>query len=156
MRSAPSLAFDIVPSRIAQFAFALMVTLAVLSVWFSAMPIAAQWSLSAVVIAAAGYGLRTLRRPLLKRAVLQSDGVWLLALAQGSARAQKGEMAATLVSSSLLGVLTALRWRDDTTRRTVAVMLWPDSIPSSTRRQLRVWLRTGRAHASDRIDADST
>ncbi len=140
MRSAPSLAFDIAPSRIAQLALALMLALAVLSVWLSAMPIAAQGALTLLPILGLP-GLRTLRRPLLKRAVLQSDGVWLLALAPA-------ETSATLVASSLLGVLTGLRWRDDRTDRTIVVMLWPDSISASSRRQLRVWLRSGRAHAA--------
>lgn len=148
MRSAPSVSFDIVPSRIARLCFGVVAALAAVSVWLAAIAMPAQMLLSASLSILLGAGWFSLRSVKVRRAVLQSDGVWLL-------QSPQREIAAELCASSVLGALTGLHWRDSATGRSLAVLLWPDSIAPTARRQLRVWLRSGRAHVKDQIDPDS-
>lgn len=142
MRSAPSLSFDIVPSRLAQAALGVMLVLAFVSVWLSAMPVFVKNFLGIAVWIFGAGAWRAMLKLSLHRAVLQSDGIWLLSTPYG-------EIAAQLRSSSLLGNLIGLRWRDAASGAVVTLLLWPDSIDDNTRRLLRTWLRSGMAHRAE-------
>lgn len=149
MRSAPSLSLDIEPSRIAQATFGLMLVLALVAVWTSATPVAIAAVLSVFVLIPGALSWRSMSKSRLRRAVLQSDGIWLLSTAQG-------EVAAQLQSSSVLGRLIGLRWRDTATQKDVSLLLWPDALAETQRRPLRVWLLSGRAHALHSTGPEST
>jgi hypothetical protein len=142
MRSAPSLSLDIAPSRQAQAVLGLMLVLAFVSVWLSAVPVVMAIALAIVVLIPGAFALRSMLKPGLRRAVLQSDGIWLLSTPQG-------EVTAQLQSSSQLGRLIGLRWRDTTTQKDISLLLWPDALAETQRRPLRVWLLSGRAHAQE-------
>jgi hypothetical protein len=147
MRSAPSLTLDPIPSRIAPLCLALIFVLALLSIWSSALPILLQAVLTVLGAVAGMLGIRGLLRVSPTRAVLQSDNVWLLSMPNGDVQI---EVSATLISSSPLGPMVGLSWSDTTNGHVISTILWPDSIPPSTRRQLRIWLRSGRAHNAER------
>ena len=119
-----------------------MLLLALASIALGALAVVTALVLALVCIAAAAQADRSARVPPLRRAVLLSDGSWLLSIAD---RRGTREVSAMLVASGLLGPLAALRWRD-TDGQGIEVLLWPDSIPACAHRQLRVWLRSGRAH----------
>jgi hypothetical protein len=149
MRSAPSLSLDIAPSRLALVALGLMLVLAFVSVWMSAVPVVMAIALGVAVLISGAFALRSMLKPGLRRAVLQSDGIWLLSTAQG-------EVAAQLQSSSVLGHLIGLRWHDTATRKEVSLLLWPDVLAETQRRPLRVWLLSGRAHSAGSAGPEST
>ncbi len=155
MRSAPSLTLEPRPSRVAAMCFALIVLLAAGAIAISAITLVLKGLLGVVLAAAALSAVRSLRRPLIARAVLQSDGVWLLSTSTPDPQTHSDAIPATLISSGLLGTLIALTWRDTTSQRRLSILLWPDSIAPQARRQLRVWLRSGRALAADRQVPDS-
>lgn len=150
MRSAPSLTLEPRPSRIAAICFALIVLLAAGAIAISAIMLMLKGLLGVILAVAALSAARSLRRPLIARAVLQSDGVWMLSASMRDSEGHADAIPATLISSGLLGALIALTWRDTTSQRRLSILLWPDSIGPQARRQLRVWLRSGRAHAADR------
>jgi hypothetical protein len=148
MRSAPSLSLDIAPSRLAQAVLGVMLVLAFVSVWLSAMPVFVKNFLGISVWIFGASAWRTMLKPALHRAVLQSDGIWLLST-------PKGEVAAQLQSSSVLGSLIGLRWRDVAAQRQIVLLLWPDALTSAQRRLLRVWLLSGRAHSVENAVPES-
>jgi hypothetical protein len=148
MRSAPSLSLDIAPSRRAQSALGVMLVLAFVSVWLSDLPLFARNFFGIAVWIFGAGAWRTMLKPTLHRAVLQSDGIWLLSTPQG-------DIAAQLQSSSLLGGLIGLRWRDTATQREISWLIWPDALAETQRRPLRVWLRSGRAHAVESAKPDA-
>lgn len=119
----------------------LAILLALISIWLSAVGLALQYGLSLLVALIA---LRRLLkpRPAPVRAVLQSDGLWLLAI-------DGREIMATLEASSLLAGLISMSWRDQGTGKAHTRLFWPDVLPAHAARQLRVWLRSGRAHRTD-------
>lgn len=149
MRSAPSLSLDIAPSRLAVLALGLMLVLAFVSLWLSAVPVVMATALGIAVSIPGALALRSMLKPGLRRAVLQSDGIWLLGTAQG-------EVAAQLQSSSVLGRLIGLRWRDTATGKEISLLFWPDALTEAQRRPLRVWLLSGRAHAVGPAGPEST
>ncbi len=143
MRSAPFLTLEPRQSRLAVLAFSVVVLLAFAAVWRNDLPTTWCAILMMLVVVALVVGMLQLRRPILLRAVLQSDGIWLLST-------RKGEIAAHLQSSAMLPGLISLTWCDTLSSGVVtSVLLWPDALPESTSRQLRVWLRSGRAHHAE-------
>jgi hypothetical protein len=148
MRSAPALSLDIAASRIARRCFAVVAALALLSVWVAGMSVPIQVALTALLLAVCGFAWRSLHEIEVRRAVLQSDGIWLLST-------QQREVAAQLLSSSVLGGLVGLCWRDIATQRLTSALLWPDMLSEGQMRPLRVWLLSGRAHSIETTPPES-
>jgi hypothetical protein len=140
MRSAPSLTLEPGSTRIGPALLLAALLLSLGAIWMSALMVHFQWALSGLVVA---LGLhRTLKPvPTPSRAVLQSDGVWMLEMAGAGE-----QVPATLESSTLLAGLISLTWRSERDGRRHTLLLWPDALKPNSTRQLRVWLRSGRAH----------
>ena len=136
MRSAPFLQLDLRASRLQRWLLLLMLCLAVAAVLISGLAPLLQWATIALALVLLAAHLWYRRRHLLLRATLQPDGMWLL---QGRANACAG----TLCAASAVGALISLTW--NTPQGLVHLLIWPDALSASSARELRVWLRGGRA-----------
>ncbi len=133
MKSAPSIAFDYVPSRGLRIALAGIGALAVVAPWLSALP-AGLCSLSSITaFALAWRAERTLSAAPFRRVAYRGDG-WTLRDAQGV------EQPALLHSYRHLGGFVTLGWRLARGARWY-IVLTPDNLDAQTRRSLVVLLR---------------
>lgn len=136
MRSAPFLQLDLRASRLQRGLLLLMLFLAAAAVLISGLPPVFQVALMALTLALWVAHIWQRRRHLLLRATLQRDGIWLL---QG----RDDSFTGTLCAASAVGSLMSLTW--NTPRGLVHLLIWPDALSASSARELRVWLRGGRA-----------
>lgn len=132
MRSAPSIAFDVRPSRALASACACGVAVAALAPWQSTLPTIAcvASSLAAVVVGFAA--IRRYARPPFERVAYGAVG-WTLAAANAEAKP------AELVGHRRLGPWLALDFRDASGRRFRPV-LGADNSDADTRRRLALML----------------
>ena len=132
MTSAPSLWFEPRTTRVGlTLTFAIGV-LAMVAVLLSGVPAGWRLGLAILVGIAMVHSVHAIARNPPVQCRLRPDGDWTIR--QGTI-----EVPARLERSHDLGFLIALHFRADASRR-IDVVLWPDSIPTDTRRQLRVWL----------------
>lgn len=119
------------PSRWLLAAIVVLTSLAVLSAWLSALP---AWLAGLLSVACVGHGLRLARREAARAGVtvhLASEpGVAVLNFPHGAE-------SWTQVRVSFRGALATVSGRDPAgaTRR---LLWWPDTLPASARRQLRL------------------
>lgn len=132
MTSAPNLSFEPRRSRIASILTAAVGALALTGLWFSGAPTQLRAAVAIGVAAATAHALHRLGRPLVSHLALQAEDGWLI-------RRLGTDVEAKLQRAHDLGFLIALHFRTDRGQH-IDVALWPDSIPSDQRRQLRVWL----------------
>lgn len=132
MKSAPSLSFEPRPSRYARTLAFVIGVLAVGAVSFSGMPDGPRIGLATGMVIATALTLRTLTTAPTPRCTRQAEGHWVV-------RFGATEHRVALNSSHDLGFVIALHFRSEHGQR-IDLALWPDSISTETRRQLRVWL----------------
>lgn len=133
MPSAPSITFDVRPSRLLMLAVVLMALLAIVAVILSRLPWPFQLGACVLVVLYGGYSLRRLRRQPLASVGWHADDTWTLNLADG--RQAQGQ----LRSGRVLGPLIVLRLAWPQGGET-ALTLLPDSVDGDTRRRLRMRL----------------
>lgn len=133
MRSVPSIAFEVQPSRLLAVALRGIAVLAVLAVLLSGMPWWARLSLAIAVAAGAARAVWRLRRPALAAVGWRGDDRWMLALPGDT------EVEGRLRSGRVLGPLIVLRlaWAP---HGRAALALLPDNLDADTRRRLRMRL----------------
>lgn len=147
-RSAPFLALEPKRSRIGVVLLYAISALALFSVSISGLQSLSKFLFIALAALITWRALHFANQVLVVRASLQSDGTWLLATATG-------EQIAELYSASLLAGMIGIRWRIPDSGAKISLMLWPDSLPRETHRQLRVWLRAPVSHASKRAQPEN-
>ena len=133
MSSAPSITFDVRPSRLLALAVVLMALLAIVAVILSRLPWSFQLGACVLVVLYGGYHLRRSRRQPLASVGWHGDDTWTLNLADG--RQAQGH----LRSGRVLGPLIVLRLAWPQGGET-ALTLLPDSVDADTRRRLRMRL----------------
>lgn len=133
MRSVPSIAFEVRPSRLLAFTLGGIAALAVLAVLLSGMPWWARVPLAIAVAAGATHAVWRLQRPALAAVGWHGDDRWTLALPGDI------EVEGHLCSGRVLGPLIVLRlaWAP---RGRAALALLPDNLDADTRRRLRMRL----------------
>jgi toxin CptA len=133
MRSVPSIAFEVRPSRLLAVATAGIAVLAVLAMLLSGMPWWGRLPLAIAAAAGAAHAVRKLQRPTLTSVGWHGDDRWTLALPGDT------EVEGRLRSGRVLGPLIVLRlaW---TPRGQAALALLPDNLDADTRRRLRMRL----------------
>lgn len=140
MKSAPTIAFDVRPSRWIGAAAGFVAALAAVAPWLSALPAVACAAVSLAVLAAAARALHQHTRPRFVRVAWRASG-WSLIDRAGN------ERAALLVSQAHLGALLALGFREGPRNR-FRIVLAPDNLDRQTRRRLILLLaRAEVAHA---------
>jgi len=133
MKSAPTIAFDYAPSRLVAATAFVVLVLAIVAPWSSALPAVACIALSLLAIGAGMFVIRAFRTPRFVRIAYRGDG-WVL-LDRGGA-----EHAALLRAHRHLGAFVTLDWRYARRARFRAVLA-PDNLDAQTRRRLVVLLR---------------
>jgi len=133
MKSAPSIAFDYVPSRLLSAALCVVAVLAAAAPWLSALPIVVCVVLSLLAVVVAAIAARAFRVPPFVRIAYRGDG-WVLLDRAGV------EHAALLRAYRHLGAFVTLDWRH-ARRARFRVVLAPDNLDAETRRRLVVLLR---------------
>lgn len=140
MKSAPTIAFDYRPSRWIVIAGGVILALAVLAPWLTALPFIASAILSLAAFATGFRALRLHARPRFRRIAWRASG-WSLIDPAGE------EHAALLTSHAHLGALLSLSFRHGLRARFQA-LLAPDNLDAQTRRRLILLLtRAEVAHA---------
>lgn len=133
MRTVPSLHIPITPSRIARRGQLGLMLAALPLAWLSALPAAAQYLISALLLAALLHRLTRQAPARWSALVLSQQGVIL--------HSDTAECQAKLEAGSHVHAwLIVLRLRDSETHKLRYLALWPDSAPADLQRQLRIWL----------------
>jgi len=135
MPSAPTITFDVKPSRLLAGAVWVMALAACVAVLVSGLPLLARLVLCAVAVAYAAFSVRKLKRQPLRAVGGHGDDTWTLYLAGGR------EATGQLLGGRVVGPLIVLRLAWPGGGRS-ALTLLPDSIDTDTRRRLRVRLST--------------
>lgn len=133
MSSAPSIVFDVRPSRLLLTIVAVMALLAMLAVILASMTWWLKVLLCMGVTAYTAQGIRHHLRQPVRRASWHADGSWVLHLAHGS------EICPELVAVRTLGALTFLHFSPVGKERPSLALL-PDNVDAETRRRLRMRL----------------
>lgn len=128
MKSAPTIAFEVRPSRWIAAAIALMSLAAAASPWMSALPAMGALALSMLAFALGGAALREFLRPLFVRIAFRDSG-WTLVDRAG------GEREAVLESHGRLGSWVSLGFRAGAASHFRA-LVGPDNLDAPTRRRL--------------------
>jgi toxin CptA len=128
MKSAPTIAFDYVPSRWIAGAIALMTLAAAVSPWLSALSVNVALPVMILAFALGGAAIRAFSRPPFVRIAFRESG-WSLVERGG------GERDAILESHARLGSFVSLGFRSGAASR-FRVVLGPDNLDAPTRRQL--------------------
>jgi hypothetical protein len=132
MRSAPSIAFDVRPSRALACAAAGGVVAATLAPWQSALPMSLCLFASIAALLVGFVALRRFARPRFERVAYGAIG-WTLAVANAEATP------AELVAHRRLGPWLALDFRT-VARNRFRLVLGPDNSDADTRRRLALML----------------
>lgn len=133
MPSAPTITFEVRPSRLLAAAVAIMALLACAAVAWSRLPWMFDLAICALIVLYAWHSLRRLKRQPLTMLGWHADGTWTLHLT-GNRQVQ-----GHLRSGRVLGPLIMLRLAWPQGGETTLALL-PDSIDADTRRRLRVRL----------------
>lgn len=133
MSSAPTITFEVKPSRLLTVAVWSMTLAACVAVCLSGLPIWVRAALCMVALLYAGFSARKLKRQPLRSVGWHGDNAWTLHLHDGR------QAQAQLLSGRVLGPLIVLRlaWPGGGNS---ALTLLPDSVDADTRRRLRVRL----------------
>ncbi|MEO8010655.1 MAG: hypothetical protein ABI650_03315 [Dokdonella sp.] len=134
MKSAPTIAFDIAPSRRLAALALVIVLLAVIAVVLSGFAFAVRLAVAMAVVAAGAHALKRFLEPGYRRVARDSSG-WQLVSDGGDA------LPATLVGYSRLGPFLVLEFLLGPDRRYRCV-LTPDVIDADVRRRLLLILAT--------------
>ncbi len=132
MSSAPTIVFDVRPSRLLLTMVAAVALLAMLATALSGL---AWWLKVPLCVAVAGYAAQGMRQHLrqpVRRAGWQADGSWVLHLRGGR------EVRPALQAARLTGPMMFLHFSWDGGKAALAVL--PDNVPAATRRRLRIRL----------------
>jgi hypothetical protein len=132
MRSAPSIAFDVRPSRALACAAAGGVVAATIAPWQSALPMSLCLFASIAALLVGFVALRRFARPRFERVAYGAIG-WTLAVANAEATP------AELVAHRRLGPWLALDFRT-VARKRFRLVLGPDNSDADTRRRLALML----------------
>lgn len=133
MPSAPTIAFEVRPSRLLITVVAVMALLAMLAVAVSRTP---WWLKAGICLLVAGYAWQSLRRHVrqpVRSAGWHGDGSWTLRLADGT------DVSAELDGARRQGALIFLHFSWPGGGR-ASVALLPDNTDAETRRRLRMRL----------------
>lgn len=133
MPSAPTISFDVKPSRLLMAAVEGMTLVALAAIVLSRLPWMIKAALCVATVLYAGINVRKLRRQPLRTVGWHADDSWTLHLVDDR------EATGRLLSGRVLGPLIVLRlaWPDG--GRSVVTLL-PDSADADTRRRLRMRL----------------
>lgn len=133
MSSAPTITFDVKPSRLLAGAVWVMAVAACVAVLVSGLPLLARIAVCVVALLYALFSVRKLKRQPLRAVGWHGDDAWTLHLTGGR------EATGKLLGGRIVGPLIVLRLAWPEGGRS-ALTLLPDSIDADTRRRLRVRL----------------
>ena len=132
MKSAPSIAFDVRPSRALAGAGAIGVVAAAIAPWQSALPASVRAIASILALVIGAVALARFSRPRYERVAYGVTG-WTLAVANADATP------AELIGHRRIASWLALEFRE-ADRRRFRVVLGPDNSDADTRRRLALML----------------
>jgi hypothetical protein len=132
MRSAPSIAFDVRPSRVLACAAACGIVAAIVAPWQSSLPASLRIPASLAALAIGLFALKRFARPRFERVAYGAIG-WTLSVANAEPKP------AELVAHRCLGPWLALDFRA-VDRERFRIVLGPDNCDADTRRRLALML----------------
>lgn len=141
MPSAPAIGFELKPSRHLALACAVMLLLAGLALWLSAVPTVPSLAVTAMLLVLGWHGWRYWRADRWRALALDAQGRWQLHGRDG------GDHPATLLGQRVLGPYIVLQLECGGRRH--GLLLGPDNLDADSRRRLRTRLAQSGRGAAD-------